>query len=395
MRVNILILVLFVSVINVFAQLSSFDYTGYAKYLFSSAKYPGANDRFSDHLAHLRLNTRWYPTNEITGALELRFRAYYGESVEKTLGFSDLIKTDRDWVKLDAVLWDKNKTVGYLEVDRLWFDWTKDDFELTLGRQRIAWGTAWVWNPTDLFNPLNVLDFDYEELPAVDAIRVQYYTGAVTKVEGGYKPAKERKNSILAGKWSINSFDYDFNFLAGMRDNRWIVGGSWAGDILEAGFRGEVTVSGAPNRVDTFSVYQSYNQSSLSSYSNPLITFALSADYTFPNTFYIHTELLYNNNGKTNNSFLYANEALALGMLSASRWSIYHEFAYDITPLMRGMLFGIFNPNDGSYVIVPTVTYSVITNLDLMVLAQVFDGDPLTEFGEYGTSFYLRLKFSY
>jgi hypothetical protein len=82
-------------------------------------------------------------------------------------------------------------------------------------------------------------------------------------------------------------------------------------------------------------------------------------------------------------------------MLSPARWSVYQEFSYDITPLLRGSLFGIFNPDDGSYVIVPSVTYSIVTNLDLLLIAQVFEGDPLTEFGEFGSSFYFRLKFSY
>ena len=174
-----------------------------------------------------------------------------------------------------------------------------------------------------------------------------------------------------------------------------LVGGSWAGDILDAGFRGEIIVSEAPNRIDTFSVYKLYSESSLSSFNKPMIAFALSADYTFPNTFYIHTEMLYNNNGKTSNSFLFSTEALSLGMLSPSRWSIYQEFAYNITPLMRGMLFGIFNPNDKSFVIVPSVTYSVLANLDVFLIAQIFNGNKLTEFGEYGNSFYFRLKFSY
>ncbi|MEJ2495399.1 MAG: hypothetical protein P8Y79_13845, partial [Ignavibacteriaceae bacterium] len=116
---------------------------------------------------------------------------------------------------------------------------------------------------------------------------------------------------------------------------------------------------------------------------------------TFPNTFYIHTEVLYNNNGKTSNTFLFSQEALKLGMLSAARWSIYQEFSYDITPLIRGSFFGIFNPNDGSYAIVPSITYSVLTNLDFLAISQIFDGNPLTEFGEYGTSFFFRLKYSF
>ncbi|MGB5894646.1 MAG: hypothetical protein WBG58_10740 [Ignavibacteriaceae bacterium] len=395
MQLKIFFLLLFIPLIKIEAQLSSFDYNGYAKYLFSSARFPDTPERYSDHLLHARLNTKWYATESLTAALELRFRAFYGETVENIPNFSELIKTPRDWVRLDAILWETEKSLGYLEVDRLWLDWVKDNLQVTIGRQRIAWGTCWVWNPTDLFNPLDVLDFDYEELPGVDAIRVQYYTGAVTKVDAGYKPAKEKKNTILAGLWSINSFNYDFNFIGGMRDERWVFGGSWAGDIYSAGFRGELTLSEAPNRSYTNPVYEEFGETSLSSTNKPIITLALSADYTFPNTFYIHTEMLYNNNGRTENTFLFTNEALSLGMLSAARWSIYQEFAYDITPLFRGDLFGIFNPDDGSYVIVPSATYSLFTNFDLLFIAQIFEGDPLTEFGEFGTSFYFRMKFSF
>ena len=139
------------------------------------------NDRLNDHLLHSRFNSKWYATDAITAALELRFRAFYGESVEKIPSFKEFIQTPRDYVKLDAFLWESEKSIGYLEVDRLWLDWYTQDLQVTVGRQRVAWGTSWVWNPTDIFNPLDVLDFDYEERPATDAIRLQYYTGAVTK----------------------------------------------------------------------------------------------------------------------------------------------------------------------------------------------------------------------
>ena len=277
----------------------------------------------------------------------------------------------------------------------MWLDWYQQDLQITLGRQRVAWGTAWVWNPTDLFNPLDVLDFDYEELPATDAVRVQYYTGAITKIDVAYKPSKDPNNQILAGLWSINNWNYDFNFIAGMKFKRWHTGFSWAGDIYGGGFRGEVLVSEAPNKTDTVSLYQQIDESSLSSFSKPMVSIALSGDYTFPNTFYIHTEVLYNNNGKTTNTFLFLPESYELGMLTAARWSVYQEFAYDITPLMRGTLFGILNPDDKSYAVIPSINYSLITNLDVFLLGMFFGGDPLTEYGEYGTSVYLRFKYSF
>jgi hypothetical protein len=392
---KIVVIFLLILIKPVWAQLSPFDYNGYAKYLFSSSKIPRIDDRLNDHLIHLRLNTKWYATDEITSALEFRFRAFYGGSVEKIPFYKDLIKTPRDFVQLDAFLWESNNLLGYLEVDRLWFDYYKDNLQVTLGRQRVAWGTAWIWNPTDLFNPLNVLDFDYEERPATDAIRLQYYTGAVSKVDITYKPAKDPNNQILAGLVSFNNWSYDFNLIAGIRFKRWLAGLSWVGDILDAGFRGEVLLSQAPNDPDTNIIYQQVGQSSLSSWNKPMLSISLSGDYTFPNTFYIHTEILFNNNGKTSNTFLFQEEALELGMLTAARWSFYQEFAYDITPLLRGSLFAIFNPDDNSFVVVPSFSYSIITNLDFYVIGLFFEGDPLTEFGEYGTSVYLRLKYSF
>jgi hypothetical protein len=394
-KVKFFLLFLIFPFTHISAQLSQFDYNGYAKYLFSSSKYPRIEDRLDDHLIHLRLNTKWYAAQNLTAALELRFRAFYGESVEKIPFYKELIQTPHDFVDLDAFLWESEKSLGYLEVDRLWLDYYKNNLQVTLGWQRVAWGTCWVWNPTDLFNPLNVLDFDYEERPATDAIRVQYYTGPVTKLDVAYKPAKDPNNQILSGLWSLNQWDYDFNFIAGMRFKRWLAGFSWAGDILDAGFRGEILVSQAPNKPDTNSIYQQIGELSLSAWDKPIVSSALSGDYTFPNTFYIHTEILYNNIGKTSNTFLFQPEANKLGLLSAARWEIYQEFAYDITPLLRGSLFGIFNPNDRSFVIVPSISYSVVTNLDLFLICMFFEGNPLTEYGEYGTSFFARIKFSF
>ena len=388
MQLKFLFLVLFITSFSAEAQLSPFDYNGYVKYLFSNSKYPNASERYSDHLIHARLNTRWYPSSSLTGALELRFRAYYGETVENTPNFLDMIKTKFDFADLGKVIWNEKSSVGYLEIDRLWFDWVKNDFEATIGRQRIAWGTSWVWNPIDIFNPLSILDFDYEERPAVDALRMQYYTGAVSKVEFTFVPAKNKKDIIAAGLVSVNKWNYDFNFIGGVKKERWLAGAGWVGDIEGAGFRGELLVSkgkevSLPFSNNTFGT------------DDPIYSFVLSGDYTFPNSFYIHTEVLHNNIGVEDQTLLYQQQALDLGLLTAARWSLYQEFAYDITPLMRGTIFGLFNPDDKSFVIVPSVSYSVVTNLDLLLLGMFFDGNPITEFGDYGSTLFIRLKYSF
>jgi hypothetical protein len=378
------------------AQTDPYSLGGYVKYLFSSVKYPQFNQRYYDHLIHTRLNTKWYPFSNLTGTLELRFRAFAGGSVENYPNYSDAIKTYQPLMDLDVFLWNNNSSLGYLEIDRLYLDYYAGDLQATIGRQRIAWGTSWVWNPTDIFNPQSVLDFDHEELPSVDALRLQYYTGSVSKVDLALAPARDNEKSSYAFMLSQNAFDYDFNLMGGLRHERWIIGTSWSGDILEAGFRGEITYSQNPKPLTQYySYYSFYGEEAISANEDNVLNLVLSGDYTFPNSLYIHTELLYYSNGKTENTGLYTNEAYELGMLSAASWSWYQEFSYDITPLMRGSIFTIINPNDKSFVLVPSVSYSIITNLDLYLIGLFFNGNDLTEYGDFGNYFYARLKWSF
>lgn len=391
---NKLIIIILFSFNVSFAQLSSFDYNGYTKYLFSSVKYPILDERFNDHLLHTRFNTRWYPAQSLTAALELRTRFFYGGSVENIPFYSNLIKSKQELIDLDVFLWDEKKTIGYAEIDRLWLDYVKSDWQFTVGRQRIAWGTSWAWNPTDLFNPKDVLDFDYEELPGADAVRIQYYTGPVTKVELAVSPGKDKTDLIAAGLISFNQWDYDFNLIAGYKKERWVVGGGWVGDILDAGFRGEILISQAPKKKNVSQLYQMYNLEPLSS-DNPTVSFVLSGDYTFQSSFYMHTELLFNSSGTNKYASIYRQEAIQLDLLTPAKWSIFQEFAYQFTPLLRCGILGIFNPDDKSCVIIPSANYSVITNLDLYLTGMFFRGEFLTEFGDYGSTIFLRLKYSF
>jgi hypothetical protein len=392
---KILFLILMMPVLGR-AQLSSCDISGYVKYLSSVSDYPAVNGTLYDQLLHARINTAWYPLNSFRGALDVRLRAFYGDSIEKVPRFIDQLKTGYDFTDLDMVLWDARKTYGYVQIDRLWLNYSLRNLDMTLGRQRIAWGTALVWNVIDLYNPKSVLDFDYEEKSGADAFRLQYYTGAVTKMEVAAKPGKTMKTAIIAGLYSINMFQYDFYGIAGIRNDRWVAGAAWAGDILKAGFRGEFLVSQTPQKMQPrINPVPPDFGSSIFTYDKTVVSFVLSGDYTFPNSFYIHTECLFNSNGKINNAGVFRQEALDAGMLSPARWSLYQEFGYDITPLTRTTLFGIFNPNDHSWIVVPMLTQSIKTDLDLLLIGLLASGDTYSEFGDYGKSVFLRLKFSY
>src|SRR5512138_1423220 len=207
---------------------SSLEWGGYVKSLLIATK-PAMEESFADYLLHLRLNTAWHPLDELTATMELRVRAYAGGSVKRTPGFVEGLQNPAHAWDLDGVLWSGGRTVGFGEIDRLALTWSPPGASIAVGRQRIAWGTNLVWNPIDIFNPLSVLDFDYEERPAVDAVRVQWYTGAVSKLEGAVKAGRSSDDVIAAGMWSFTLREFDVRACAGARGGKPFVGGGWAG----------------------------------------------------------------------------------------------------------------------------------------------------------------------
>ena len=390
-KTTVVILFILILATGTAQETAPYELYGYGKYLFSTSEMPLLTGRFYDHLIHARLNSRWYPTDNLTGALELRLRGYYGDSVEKYPGFKESVVTQYAFENLGWEMVSDKRTFTYLEIDRLYVDYQQNSMTFTLGRQRIAWGTSLVWNVIDLFNPMSILDFDYEELPAADAARFQYYTGPVSRLEVAYKPAKDIYNTTVAGLWGFNVRRYDIFLIGGLVNNRRVIGGAWSGDIRGGGFRGEILASDPPNK--SFKISSPYNI--YLHKNNIMITFVLSGDYTFSSSLYIHGEVLYNNYGITNEGGAYFYQALEAGMYSPARWSLFHETAYDITPLLRGSFFVLFNPYDYSLLAAPSLAYSLTANMELDLVGYVAAGRKITEFGSLGNYAFTRLKYSF
>jgi hypothetical protein len=387
MKSSLFTAIFFLGVSLLHGQQSQFYIGGYLKYLFSYSDLP-AYGGVTDHLLHNRINTKWYTTDALTLACEVRTRFFYGGTVEHTPDFTGLIRNNHEFVRGDAVLLESKKSVGYTEIDRLYADWNSEPWQATVGRQRFAFGTNLVWNPTDFFNPLSVLDFDYEERPGFDGIHVQYYTGPLSKIEIASKPGKTSSTSITVAAFTTNIMEYDLHLLFGKKNGLWAAGASWAGSISGGGFRGEVVVSEKPLQGPDGSFNSRNTEGTMTS-------IALSGDYTFSNSLYLHFEPLYNSAGTTRDAAVYIVPSQNLGLLSPARWSLFGEISYDISPLLRASVFTLLNPYDRSSATLPSLNWSVITNLDFTAIAVFFNGASGTEFGNYGKSVYLRLKASF
>jgi len=400
MRINFIkyFLILIILSLPAISQ-SNFEINGYQKYLFTSMKTPVYKNRINDHLLHSRINGKWYISSSLTAGIETRIRSFYGNSIEKIPGFKKQVEGNYDLINLDAELWDSEKSLGYGEIDRFYLDYTLDKTQITLGRQRISWGTSLVWNIVDIFNPKSILDFDYEELPGSDALRFQYYTGPVSRLEAVVNPGKNKFNSSYAALFSYNFKNYDYFIILGVHNYRKVLAGGWSGYIKSSGFRGEFKISEAPSKgkrgKQTDEQLSILLEEPIYEYDKTVFSCVLSWDYTFSNSFYVHSEALYNSSGKTEQTGLFSIQALEANMLSAARINLFQEFSFDITPLLRGSIFGLYNPNDKSAIVVPSITWSVITNLDLTFLGYFNNGKQYTEFGDAGNLLFVRFKYSF
>ncbi len=385
MKRNILIFSFFFLIgQSCFSLASDVEISGYVKYLYTQTKWPFFNSTFNDHLIHSRLNVHFYPTNNLKLVTEFRWRTYYGNSVSRIPNFKQWVTHDYPFANLAWTVKESGKLLSYLETDRLYLDYMTQSWQITLGRQRIAWGTCLVWNIIDLFNPMSYLDFDYEERPGSDALRFQYFTGSLSRVEVAVKPDKSKDKQVFAFLWATHITEYDIYLLLARWHNNTTLGMALSGYIKDAGFRAEFRWNAPQNKTRPLPLLATDDWK-----------LVLSVDYTFSNSFYIHSEVFHNYNGLTDKIGIYHNEVLQTGLPTLARWSLFQEFAYDLHPLVRANVFMMYNPDDGSKLFGPSLSWSVGSNLDLYVISFLTKGSNTSEFGSLGRANYLRLKYSF
>jgi hypothetical protein len=329
------------------------------------------------NLVHTRENLRVYPSPSLTVGVELKTRLFAGDAAQTLLDRADLTGGSRAWLDLDRRLVDEENLVLVSGLDRAWVNVERGAAQLTVGRQRVAWGTGLVWNPTDIFNASSPLDFDNEEKPGTDAARLQVYTGPNSKMELAVAPMRRADDTIAAAQLTLNCAGYDWSAMGGRRGPVTVLGGSWAGSIGGGGFRGELLHSAPRGGLSRWSA-------------------TVEGDYTFANSLYLHAAALYNERGSTGDAggFLLL-QAYQRRWLTSARASLFGEVAGDVNPLVRADLAALLNPYDRSWYTGPTVTWSVATNLDFTASALLFGGAAGTEFGDDGGIVLLRLQRSF
>lgn len=335
-----------------------------------------------DNLVHNRLNYNWYISDKLTFSAAMRNRLVYGDLLKFIPGYSDSFENDQGFLNFFT----NNISVGNSYIlnttfDRAYFEFNANNWVVTIGRQRINWGQSFAWNPNDIFNSYSFFDFDYEERPGSDALRVQYYPNFTSVAEAAVKI--DRNNNITAaGLYRFNKWNYDIQVIGGVIDTSdYVVGAGWSGSIRDLGFNGEASYfHPQENFADTTGV--------------TIVSAGLS--YMFGNSLNISFEGNYNGyfdkmNISSFNDLYFM--PLSVKTTSYSKFSWFGQITYPIHPLLNGTFAAMYFPSLGNgYFLMPSLTYSVSNNFECSLYGQRFEG----EFGgHYDKMNLLSLRFRY
>ena len=355
---------------------------GYQKYmnttLFSEPKEPW----LVDNMLHNRMKVNWFATSSVTFNMEARTRLIYGDFVNKLPGYATGIEQQSGYFDLNHTFTSGPSYLLNTNIDRANINWNKNNFSLTLGRQRINWSQTYVFNPNDIFNSYSFFDFDYEEKPGADALRVQYYPNYTSVSEVAVKVDRNEKVTVGA-YYRFNKWSYDWQILGGMlQENEWVAGFGWAGAIKQVGFTGEVTIITPKDNI----------------WEEPKLLASSGLNYFFTNSLQLQGEVFYNayaREGQINSLTSFYNQTQNIKNLSFSEWSWFLQASYPIHPLLHGTLGVMYYPDYDMYFLMPSLRYSLADNYELAIYGQRFSGDFGQGISDQLNLLFLRFRWSF
>ena len=360
------------------------EFSGFIKYM-NTTSVVDLDSLITDNLIHNRIRFKAYLSDKITTVIEMRNRIFYGEATRLNPSLGKQLEKDNGQVDLFFVSLDRNPLVIHSILDRAYMRYSEDNWELTIGRQRINWGVNLAFNPNDLFNAYSLVDFDYQERPGVDAVRFQYYGDDMSSFEGAVQIGNSLDSSIIAGLWKFNKWKYDFQFLAANYFKDIAIGTAWAGNIKKAGFKTEVSY---------------FQPKSKFFESNGALSWSTTLDYSFKKGTYINASVLYNSSGisqplNSSNLFQTFIGDISAKSLMPSKWTYFGQVSGAFNPALNGSFAVFYMQGINLALFMPSIVYNINDDWELMLTAQSAFGELNTKFQSTGSGIYLRTMYSF
>ena len=245
---------------------------------------------------------------------------------------------------------------------------------LRAGRQRIAWGTGKLWNPTDVLNPFDPLSVEPTERRGVDAVYGRLGVGTLGQAELAWAPNDRWVDHALLARGRAQPFEgLDASLLGGKiagSTGAVMTGGDFAGTVFEGTLHGELAWFSPERRT-------------------PYWKAGLGYDYSFPSetkywgladaSFVLEW---YHSGAGARDRARYDFDALRRGSEQAvGRDYLGGQFSKDLHPLLKLEMTAAENAHDRSTFFSPSLAWNAAEGLYLTAALRRFGGERTTEFG--------------
>ena len=272
------------------------------------------------------------------------------------------------------------------ELDRVSVKLKTSSFDATIGRQAITFGKAYFWNPLDVFFAFGSLQLDRDYKPGVDAVRLDVpisdFSGVTLVGSMGDVHGKDPyARAAFIGRAYTTVADWDVTIEGGKRQDGYLVGAGFSGEIATVEVRGEGAQffnDGEPER------------------ERPFIG-VLGLGRRFESTLHLQVEHLYNGGARPDLAESFA--LVAAGRLQQATRNVTGVVAsYELLPVLTGSVALLFAWTDRSFAVQPGLAYSAADEVDLVAGALFAFGERpqgtalRSELGTYPDFYYVEAK---
>jgi hypothetical protein len=337
-----------------------FHFGGYYKSLFSDSQSLFTDESYGDSLNRLRLSLEGRRGAAVFFHVDMDNEAHFGNLIglpdfelvraRQAPAYFDLLHINAD---KPHAYWDTSLYRGYVAL-------RSGRATLTVGRQRIAWGTARFWSPADVFNPLSPLQIEAEERQGVDAAQLELSLPQNLTWTLVYAPQAGFNRSSAATRLATTWHNYDVAGFVGRFAGDWMAGGDFAGQWGGAGLRGEATYTWRSNPAE-----------------RNALRFTFGSDYAFTPKLYLVGEYFYNQGQPSGLEPGRGFDPAVLLRFTREIFTLRRHFLsagtrYEVTPLLHLEGYAVADLQGPSVFFMPIARYGLTANTEVAAGGQLF-----------------------
>lgn len=295
----------------------------------------------------LRLKYKASPSKKLTLNLAVDFFSFQGTMKSFAGAYDGVENSGNNNVKID--------------LDRAYIDLYFKNFDVSIGKQRIAMGISYLWAPLDIFNRINIFE-PKEEKPGTNAFKIYIPIGSSSSITGVFATENDFSSSKsgFRAQTQIFSIDTGITFIRS--------------ELMET------SIYGLDLRGENFIGWWIEAGYFVSPHSND-VKVVLGFDYTFAikNGLYWLNEFFFDSSGENDSSNYDYNQILSGNRFTLGQKYLLSMLRYSFSSFLSTSITYISNFSDGSYIINPSIQYEISQNI-LLISGFYF---PLGKKGEF------------